>query len=176
MPQMLKNPLQEAIIRAYEDGYRLFITGMSRGFDLWAAQTVLELRQSLPIRLLCAVPFDGQASHWESGWQKCHQYVLLAADFVHSLSDSYTPDCFYVRNRRMVESSSRVICWFDGVPGGTAFTLRCAKRSGLDIDNLADGQQNIFWQNQQFRGVVPSRRERKSAGRADDCASWKPAR
>lgn len=143
-PPELRAGLEDAIARACRDGYRLFVTGMSRGFDLWAAGAVLRLRRQFPIQLLCAVPFDGQAAHWEPFWKAYYQKVLLRADFVHSLSGRYTPDCFYVRNRFMVDGSSRLICWYDGLPGGTAFTLRCAKRRGLEIDNLADRQLSLF--------------------------------
>ena len=144
VPHPLGAALERAIRAACRDGYRLFVTGMSRGFDLWAAQAVLGLRDQLPLRLLCVVPFDGQAVGWEPAWQQCYQNVLLRADFVHSLSHRYTPDCFYVRNRFMVDGSSRLIGWYDGEPGGTAFTFRCAKKRGLDIVNLADGQLSLF--------------------------------
>ena len=44
----------------------------------------------------------------------------------------------------MVDGSSRLICWFDGTEGGTSFTLRCAKRKGLEIDNLYEQQMRIY--------------------------------
>ena len=144
VPSMLQTKLEKAIVRAFQDGYRLFVTGMSRGFDLWAAQAVLQQREHLPIRLLCAIPFDGQANSWESSWKTCYQKVLLLADFVHSLAQFYTPDCFYARDHFMVNGSSRLICWFDGLPGGTAFTHRYAKKRGLEIVNLADRQLCLF--------------------------------
>ena len=105
VPSMLQTKLEKAIVRAFQDGYRLFVTGMSRGFDLWAAQAVLQQREHLPIRLLCAIPFDGQANSWESSWKTCYQKVLLQADFVHSLAQFYTPDCFYARDHFMVNGS-----------------------------------------------------------------------
>jgi len=42
------------------------------------------------------------------------------------------------RNCYMVEQSSRLLCYFDGQLGGTAHTVRCAIRNGLEIYNLAD--------------------------------------
>lgn len=144
VPRQLGEELEHAVRRAFCDGYRLFVTGMSRGFDLWAAQTVLRLRGQLPLRLLCAVPFDGQAAGWDSAWQQCYRDVLKDADFVYSLARHYTPDCFYVRNRFMVDGSSRLIGWYGGEPGGTAFTFRCAKKRGLEIVNLADPQLSLY--------------------------------
>lgn len=143
----LARDLEAAVRKAAADGYRLFVSGMSRGFDLWAAETVLRLREELPIQLLCAVPFDGQASGWEDAWRELHTRVLLQADLVHSLAHEYTPDCFFVRNRYMVEGCSRLICWYDGCPGGTQFTVHCAKRRGLELVNLADRQLSLFKEN-----------------------------
>lgn len=136
--------LESAVRDAAKDGYRLFVTGMSRGFDLWAAETVLRLRKELPVQLLCAVPFDGQAAGWTEDWKALHTKVLLQADLVQSLSHKYTPDCYFVRNRFMVEGCSRLICWYDGRPGGTKFTVHCAKRRGLELVNLADRQLSFF--------------------------------
>ena len=136
--------LEIAVRNAAADGYRLFVSGMSRGFDLWAAETVLKLRKELPIQLLCAVPFDGQSAGWEPAWQALHRRVLLEADLVQSLSREYTPDCYFVRNRFMVQGCSRLICWYDGRSGGTEFTVRCAKRNGLELVNLADRQLSLY--------------------------------
>ncbi len=141
---MLAPELETAVRHAVQDGYRLFVTGMSRGFDLWAAQTVLRLRQEMPVKLLCAIPFDRQSQGWEPEWQTLYHEILLNADFVQSLSHEYTPDCFFIRNRFMIEGCSRLICWYDGCPGGTRFTVQCAKRRGLELVNLADRQLCLF--------------------------------
>lgn len=141
---MLAPELETAVRHAIQDGYRLFVTGMSRGFDLWAAQTVLRLRKEFPVKLLCAIPFDRQSQGWENDWQTLYQKILFEADFVHSLSHEYTPDCFFIRNRFMIEGCTRLICWYDGCPGGTRFTVQCARRRGLELVNLADQQLCLF--------------------------------
>ena len=143
-PDELANSIEEAIIRAYNSGYLFFISGMSRGFDLWAAQKVIELKENYPIKLFCALPFDGQTTYWPDDLKKQYQNIILNADFVYSISRQYKPDCFYIRNRFMVDGSSRLICFFDGTEGGTSFTLKCAKRKGLEIDNLYEQQMRIY--------------------------------
>ncbi len=142
VPPTLNAALSHAICAAVQDGYHLFVTGMSRGFDLWAAQTVLKLRRQLPIRLVCAIPFPAMPQAWSNGWRTCYREVLRRADAAYTLSSRYTPDCYYVRNRFMVDHASRLICWFDGTPGGTAFTYRCAKRRGLDFVNLSTAEKD----------------------------------
>ena len=54
----LKTNLRGAIIDAYDDGFRFFISGMAEGFDLFAAEAVLELKNELPgIALIAALPY-----------------------------------------------------------------------------------------------------------------------
>lgn len=136
----LRDGLERAIRRAAQAGYTAFMTGMSRGFDLWAAREVLALRKDLGLLLWCVVPYLGQEVQWEAAWQTAYRQVLLAADRVFCLQEAYTADCFHKRNRFMVEGAGRLICYLDGRTGGTAFTVQLAREGGLEIDNLADRQ------------------------------------
>ena len=72
-------------------------------------------------------------------------FDLLAAEAALSLqcelkvvlSEQYYNGCLLRRNDYMVNRSSRLIAYFDGNPkGGTFYTVREAKRQGLDIVNL----------------------------------------
>lgn len=139
----LARALDRTITEASRLGYTRFFTGMSTGFDLWAAEAVLRLKPTLGIRLLCAVPFDRQADQFPPDWKRKFNDALLRADQVFVLSRAYHPGCFAARNRFMVEASSLVICYYDGCPGGTRQTIQLAERSGLRIINLADAQLTL---------------------------------
>ena len=128
--------LDAAVAEAAADGCTRFLSGMSTGFDLWAAEAVLRARCT-PVQLLCAVPFDGQADRFPLEWKRRFNRCLLAADKVYALSRSYHAGCFAARNRFMVDASSRLICYYDGRSGGTAQTVHMAEQSGLKIVNLA---------------------------------------
>ena len=140
--------LTAALDRAIQDAaalsYTGFFTGMSTGFDLWAAEAVLRARNTLPVQLFCAIPFDRQADRYPAEWKRRFNHCLLAADRVFALSRDYYTGCYAARNRFMVDASSLLICYFDGKPGGTAQTVRMAEQSGLRIVNLADGQLQFF--------------------------------
>lgn len=140
IPDALYEPLLRAVRSAMDAGYTDFITGMSRGFDLWAAQAVLLLRREAPVKLICALPFPEQESHWEEEWRALHALVRARADAVCVVSPAYHAGCFQARNRFMVDCAGRLICYFDGQHGGTAYTVHRAAARGLHIDNLADGQ------------------------------------
>lgn len=140
----LHTALDRAIADAIAQGYTGFFSGMSTGFDLWAAEAVLRARESLSIQLFCAIPFDQQASRYSPQWKRRFNHCLLAADRVFALSREYYTGCYAARNRFMVDASSLLICYFDGKPGGTAQTVRMAKQNGLRIVNLADEQLQLF--------------------------------
>lgn len=68
---LIKRDLEKEIRQAIPDGLTVFISGMARGADIWAAEIVIKLRDSgKPIKLICACPFDGAESRWEQKWQK----------------------------------------------------------------------------------------------------------
>ena len=58
--------LEKEIRQAIADGFNVFITGMARGVDIWAAEIVLRLRDAgEAVRLICACPYQG----FERGWK-----------------------------------------------------------------------------------------------------------
>ena len=143
-PAELPHLLDRAVADAAGEGFTTFLTGMSRGFDLLAAEAVLRARAHTPLRLFCCLPYERQAAEWEPEWRARHTRVLLAADHTYCLSPAYRMGCYHARNRFMVDASARLICWFDGAPGGTAYTVEYARAKGLAIVNLADRQLSLF--------------------------------
>lgn len=135
--------LDRAVGQAADEGYTRFLSGMSTGFDLWAAEAVLRVRDARGLSLVCAVPFEQQAQRFPPAWKRLFNRVLLAADQVFTLSREYRPGCYAVRNRFMVDASSLLLCYFDGQPGGTAQTVRMAEAAGLAVRNLAEAQLRL---------------------------------
>lgn len=173
--------LAAAVQAAYADGCRTFISGMAAGFDLAAAETVLQLRDSsrasgLPdvsgvsggdVRLICAVPFAGQARDFSAEDRRRWEAIVAAADVVEMLAERYSYGVFYQRNEWMVARSGRLICWYDaaatsrptaslrassgaslgalsGASSGTRHTVRAALASGLAIVNLFRPADSLF--------------------------------
>lgn len=131
----IKRDLEKEIRQAMEDGLTVFISGMARGVDIWAAQIVLRLRgQGHDIKLICACPYAGFESRWSESWQKQYRQVLAAADFVKY--GEYSPSCFQARNEWMVNHSSRVIAVFGGRKSGTKNTIDYALKSGVPVVHI----------------------------------------
>lgn len=138
----LRERTAAAILQAVEGGYTTFMCGMCKGFDLVAADVVLELREHWPelagLKLIAVLPFEGQG--FADPWQVMHQLVLGRADEVMTLAPAYRPGIYFQRNRYMVDHSSRLICYYDGRPGGTAHTVRYARQVDLEIINVAEAK------------------------------------
>lgn len=111
----IRKDLEIEIYQAVADGLNVFITGMARGVDIWAAQIVLMLRdEGYDVKLMCACPYDGFECGWSQEWQKQYREILTAADFVKYVCGGYSRSCFQIRNEWMVNHSARVIAVFNG--------------------------------------------------------------
>ena len=122
----LKQWLKSEIAKAYA------------GFDLLAAEAARSLQCELKdLQVIAVVPFRGQSDRWSKEEQAKYDAILRIVDDVVVLSEQYYNGCLLRRNDYMVNRSSRLIAYFDGNPkGGTFYTVREAKRQGLDIVNL----------------------------------------
>ena len=130
----VKAALRKQIDQAVHDGFTVFITGMARGVDLWAAEIVLDLRKrNKEIRLICAIPHDGFEARWSPSWQELYRYVLAEADLTRVISKGYHTGVYQVRNEWMVNHSTRVIAVFNGQPSGTKNTIEYAYRQGVPV-------------------------------------------
>ena len=135
MPEHEVKAALEAQIRAtIRDGFQIFISGMARGVDIWAADIVLQLRnEGQPIRLICALPFPGFGLNWSEKWQNPYRQILKDADMVWTVCPKYSQRCFQIRNQWMVDRSSRVIAVYNGAHGGTRNTIEYAASQGIPI-------------------------------------------
>lgn len=131
---VIKCELEREIRRAVADGLDVFITGMARGVDIWAAEIVLALRDSgMPIRLMCASPFEGFENGWSEDWKHRYRVIMAAADHTLFVCPGYSRSCFQIRNEWMVNHSSRVIAVFNGETGGTKNTINYATKSRVPV-------------------------------------------
>lgn len=127
------------ILRAITRGKTTFCVGGALGFDTLAAKMVLELRQVFPqIRLRLILPCKNQYVDWTKPQKKEFLEILESADSVEYVSEEYTKACMHIRNRKLVDESSLCICYLSSLKGGTAYTVNYAKKSNVEVVNLAD--------------------------------------
>ena len=61
---------------------------------------------------------------------------MSKADGVIYPTDRQNSHVYHICNRYLVNNFSRLICYYDGQPGGTAYTVEYARKNGLEIINL----------------------------------------
>lgn len=123
----------------YDSGCTNFITGLAVGFDLSAALAVSEVMKNAPdIRMIGAVPFPGQELRYKD-WQKLwYSEMYEKCTDIVTISEYYHNGAYFQRNDFMVDNSSILVCYYNGNPSGTAYTVNRAKQRGLRIINLFD--------------------------------------
>ena len=131
--EYVRHELRREVIRAIADGYTHFISGFADGTDLYAAAIVLELQEQYPgITLEAAIPYRNRVKSLYKN--KAAVPLLQGCVTVGVWSEAYSPNVFMVRNRKMIEATSRVIAVFDGrFKSGTAQTIRMARTRGREI-------------------------------------------
>lgn len=137
----LSNRLKSILVKYIEQGYDTFINGCMAGWDILAAEAVLELRMKYcNIRCITVAPFKLKffdAPHWTKDWEKRALRVYCNSDIAFALSECYKRGIYYSRDRFLVENSSIVVCYFNGKPGGTKYTIDYAVKLKRKIINLA---------------------------------------
>jgi uncharacterized phage-like protein YoqJ len=130
----IKPILRDEIEKAVSDGFTVFISGMARGIDMWAAELVLGMRINSPdLKLVCAVPYDGFEKKWKMEERMRYSRILNSADMVKIVCRHYSPYVFQMRNVWMVDRSERVIAAYRGNDGGTKNTIKYAQRVGIEV-------------------------------------------
>ena len=141
--QRVKENTRAMIVDMIEKGKTNFINGLMMGFDLIAAEQVIELRKTYPtIQCISVAPFSigyFLENHWTEEWKQRALRVCRNSDTGFSLSERYKSGIYYERDRFMVDNSSEIIVCYDGQPGGTKYTVDFAVKKGLTVHNVLNG-------------------------------------
>ena len=131
--------LGKAMDRVLEQGIRTFCVGGALGFDTLAAVTVLFYKQFMPeIKLILILPCKTQTRGWKPLNIKTYEEIKQLSDEVIYVSEEYTRSCMFERNRKLVDMSTYCICYLTKATGGTAYTVKYAKKKNLQIINIGD--------------------------------------
>ena len=98
-----------------------------------------EKGEALPVRLHLILPCKGQSDRWHFAEKRRYREILKQADTAEFLFERYTPDCMLRRDDAMVARSGYCVCYLRDPAakrGGTAYTVRRAKKEGLEVIHL----------------------------------------
>ena len=129
----------DALLAAlYARGYRHFLCGGALGFDLYAAERVVALRERHPdVKLIFCLPCADQASRWRAADCARYERLLYLSDETRVLSPRYYDGCMQVRNVYMVDRSNICVAYMKRLGGGTLSTVRYAISEDVPVVNIA---------------------------------------
>ena len=130
--------LDELLTLLYAQGFRDFLCGGALGFDLFAAERVVRLREKHPdVRLIFCLPCADQSSKWKRADCSRYERLLYLSDETRVLSPRYYDGCMQSRNAYMVDRSSLCVAYMALLHGGTLSTVRYAISQDVPVINLA---------------------------------------
>ncbi len=133
----IKELLSKTIEMLIKKGVVYYGCGGAVGFDMLAAQTIIELKKFFPqIKLIMVYPCQNQTKYWNLTDTEKYNFIKANSDKRVYISEFYNNSCMIERNKYLVNYSSYCICYFNGAYGGTEFTVKYAKEKGLKIINL----------------------------------------
>ncbi|MGN0633137.1 MAG: SLOG family protein [Oscillospiraceae bacterium] len=118
-------------------GFDTFITGMSRGFDLMAADILLNDGQVRgKVDLICAVPYRAQIDEMNTEQEReIYCEAIGKAKAIVVFFNSCQDGCYKVRNQFMIDHSSVLVGYLKksgSRHSGSAQTVNMANRAGLE--------------------------------------------
>lgn len=130
--------LDELLEALYVRGYRDFLCGGALGFDMYAAEHVVQLRAKHPdVRLIFCLPCADQSARWRASDCRRYERLLYLSDETRVLSPRYYDGCMQSRNAYMVDRSYLCVAYMKRLSGGTLSTVRYAAAQDVPIVNLA---------------------------------------
>lgn len=134
--KIFKHRFKNKIEKTIKNGYNHFITSLSLGVEMLAAELVLELKAKYPnLTLECAIPCLNQSQNWYDENILRYQNIQMQADKVSIISNTfYYNGCIAKCKKYMLENSSKIIAVYNGKNGITKQTIQMAKTMNLEIE------------------------------------------
>lgn len=132
------NLMDRVINNLIINGYRRFLCGMAAGFDMLAAESVLNYRRQsgFRIELVACIPCLSQSENYTSSALSRYMRILSECDEKIILSESYYSGCMQLRDRYLVDNSDVIVSYLRKKSGGTFYTVNYAKKCGKKLIEL----------------------------------------
>ena len=122
--------LRQAIVEVVKRGITTFYCGMACGFDMLAAECVLECKKIYPqVKLVACIPCADQDLYYSQADKKRYAELCKKSDEIVTLSEHYTRGCMYKRDRYLADCVDMMIAFCVKEKGGTAYTVKYFKKS-----------------------------------------------
>ena len=139
VPQIEKL-LEAELLNLIAQGVINFLIGGSFGFDMLAAEVVMNLKNNFDnIKLIVILPCKNRIEYLRPLERQKYNNILKKADEIIYLSKNYYVGCMLERNKHMIDNSEFCISYFKKNCGGILLhTLNYAGKKGTKVINLAE--------------------------------------
>lgn len=153
LENVIRTELHFILEDCYKEGFRYFLSGMAWGFDLMAAQAVLDLKEQYPdIKLIAVIPFENQEGKFSDANKILYCNVLNSADNQIIInSTGYSNAAYHKRNDYLIDNASEIIAYCNtdikttrGKGHGALTTIKKAEDKGLFVMNLYQELADYF--------------------------------
>ncbi|UUZ79084.1 DUF1273 domain-containing protein [Paenibacillus sp. P26] len=113
---IIKKALKNQILALMEEGLEWVIVSGQWGVELWAAEAVLELKESgQELQLAVITPFLAQEENWSDEKKEIYNRVIQHADYVNSVTKSKYdgPWQFKQKDQFLLRNSDALILLYD---------------------------------------------------------------
>lgn len=130
------NLLDRVIYNLIINGYDRFLCGMAKGFDQFAAESVINYKKKFDLELVACIPCETQTEKYSDSALLRYEKILNSCDEKIVLSDEYFSGCMQNRDRYMVDNCDVLVSLLRKSRGGTFYTVNYARSKGVKIIEL----------------------------------------
>ena len=114
----LKQKIRTGIINLIEkENVTYYILGMAAGIAMYAAETVLDLKEKYPyISLECMLPCVNYSDKWQRELRQRYFCVISKCDTETLIQRHYSKNCMHKRDQYIVNQSNIMLAVWDGRP------------------------------------------------------------
>ena len=124
-----------------EENVRYFGVGGAVGFDMMAAEYLLDLKagRERQIRVISVLPWPGwwETGDWTEALRARERKILQACDKVVYVRPEYEKKVFLLRDRALVDGSAWCVSYCNRLRTGTAYTVKYALDNGVRVFNAS---------------------------------------
>ena len=140
---MVRQRTEDLIRILLDQGLNVAIVGGALGYDLMVLRLLIEIKKvHEKLKVVGFFPFPGYDSKWTHAQKEEYSALIPQLDrlIFTAPSDMVGNEAFLERNRKMVDESSVLICYYNENRrrSGTGQCVRYAQKQNLEIINIAN--------------------------------------
>ena len=104
----------DTIQQLYNQGFTTYLSSITNGFDLIAAEAILKhKKEHLDIQLIAVLPHIDQEDSFNNSEKNRYKTICELADKVIFTANDYHENCLYIHQKYLLASCSQLVCFYD---------------------------------------------------------------